>query len=82
MERIAKTLEEEGIVINIAVLEGNPAEEIIKYSKESNIKLIVMSTHGRSGFSRIVFGSVANRVLRQTEVPVLLRPAGRHNTLE
>jgi len=76
LEKLAKTLEKKGIDVNVEVLEGNPAEEIIKFSKENKIELIVMSTHGRSGFSRIVFGSVADKVLRQTEVPILLRPAG------
>ena len=76
LKKIASKLDKKGVSVKIEVLEGNPAEEIIKYSKEDKIELIVMSTHGRSGFSRLVFGSVANKVLRQTEVPVLLRPAG------
>jgi nucleotide-binding universal stress UspA family protein len=36
-----------------------------------------MSTHGRSGFSRIMFGSVADKVIRQSEIPVLLKPPGK-----
>ena len=73
---MAATLKQKGITAKIEVLSGKPAEEIIKYSKDNNVDLIVMSTHGRSGFSRIVFGSVADKVLRQSEVPLLLRPAG------
>ena len=76
LKRIAKKLEKKGVGVKVEVLEGNPAEEIIKYSKSNEVDLIVMSTHGRSGFSRLVFGSVADKVLRQTEVPILLRPAG------
>jgi nucleotide-binding universal stress UspA family protein len=76
LKKIASKLDKKSVSVKIEVLEGNPAEEIIKYSKENKIDLIVMSTHGRSGFSRLVFGSVANKVLRQTEVPILLRPAG------
>ena len=74
---IAKTLQKKDIPVKTEVLSGNPAEEIIKYSQLSGVDLIIMSTHGRSGFSRIVFGSVADKVIRQTEVPVLLRPAGQ-----
>jgi len=74
---IAKTLQKKDILVKTEVLSGNPAEEIIKYSQLSGVDLIIMSTHGRSGFSRIVFGSVADKVIRQTEVPVLLRPAGQ-----
>lgn len=78
--KIAAALKRKGITINIVVLSGNPAEEIIKYSKLNGVDLIIMSTHGRSGFSRLMFGSVADEVIRQTEVPVLLRPAGQSAT--
>ena len=76
LKKIASNLEQKGININIEVLSGKPADEILKYSKENKVDLIIMSTHGRSGISRIVFGSVADKVLRQTEIPVLLRPVG------
>jgi nucleotide-binding universal stress UspA family protein len=76
LEKISATLAENGIATKIEVLSGKPSEEIIKYSKDNEVDLIIMSTHGRSGFSRVVFGSVADKVLRQTEVPVLLKPAG------
>ena len=75
LKGIAKKLEKKDIVVETEVLEGNPAEEIIKYSKNNVVDLITMSTHGRSGFSRIFFGSVADKVMRQTEIPILLRPA-------
>ena len=80
LKQIASNLEQKGTTVNIVVLSGKPADEIIKYSKDNEIDLILMSTHGRSGFSRIVFGSVADKVLRQTEVPVLLKPAGYKTT--
>jgi nucleotide-binding universal stress UspA family protein len=76
LKKIAARLKKEGITAEIEVLAGNPAEEIIKYAGSSGVDLIIMSTHGRSGFSRWVFGSVADKVIRQTEVPVLIRPAG------
>jgi len=77
LEKIAATLKAKRITVKIEVLEGNPAEEIIKYSKNNGVDLIIMSTHGRSGFSRIVFGSVADKIIRQTETPILLKPAGK-----
>jgi len=76
LKGIARKLEKKGIVVKKEVLAGNPAKEILKYSRNNNVDLIIMSTHGRSGVSRIVFGSVANKIIRQTEVPVLLKPAG------
>ncbi len=48
------------------------AVEIIDFSKESGVDLIVMCTHGRSGFTRWVLGSVAHKVLTRAETPVLL----------
>jgi nucleotide-binding universal stress UspA family protein len=54
------------------ILKGAPADGILSYAKESQIDLIVMSTHGRTGLARFVFGSVAESVLRQATCPVLL----------
>jgi len=76
LKGIAKKLEKKGVIAKTQVLAGNPVEEILKYSRNNNVDLIVMSTHGRSGVSRIVFGSVASKIISQTEVPILLRPAG------
>ena len=55
---------------------GDPAEEILRYADENNIDLILMATHGRSGVKRWVMGSVADKVLRASKVPVWLVPAG------
>ena len=75
LKGIAKELEKKGIVVKTEVLTGDPAKEILKYSKNKNVDLIIMSTHGKSGFSKVVFGSVAYKILGQTKVPVLLKPA-------
>ena len=58
------------------VVVGYPAEEILRYSDENDIDLILMATHGRSGIRRWVMGSVADRVLRASRAPVLLVRAG------
>jgi nucleotide-binding universal stress UspA family protein len=79
LKSIAKALEQKDISVKIEVLEGDPAKEILKYSKNNDVDLIIMSTHGRSGVSRIVFGSVADKVIRQTEAPVLIRPASHRS---
>jgi nucleotide-binding universal stress UspA family protein len=65
--------------IKPAVVNGSPADEIVKYAEKNGIGLIIMGTHGRSGLTRWAVGSVANKVVRGTEVPVLLtrsKPAG------
>jgi len=51
---------------------GNAAEEIIKFSKETNMRLIMMSCHGKSGLREWVFGSVSNKVLHSSKIPLLL----------
>jgi nucleotide-binding universal stress UspA family protein len=54
---------------------GTPFLEIIKVAKEKEADLIVMATHGRSGLSHILFGSVAEKVVRKSTCPVLsIRP--------
>lgn len=54
------------------VLEGLVAESILDYAADKEIDVIVMATHGRSGIGRWVFGSVAERVLRGSNCPVLM----------
>jgi len=64
-----KDIDQEDLEIVARV--GNPAEEIIEYAKENANDLIVMGTHGRTGFQRLWLGSVAERVVRTAPVPVL-----------
>lgn len=55
---------------------GYPAEEILRYADENNIDFILMATHGHSGIRRWAMGSVADKVLRASKIPVLLVRAG------
>ncbi len=70
MQNIAAKLQKEGINTKPAVVQGYPAEEILNYAKNNNVDLIIMSTHGRSGIKRWVMGSVTNRVLEHSPIPV------------
>ncbi len=54
------------------VLEGEPSAEIVRFAQECTASAIVMSTHGRTGLSHLLLGSVAERVLRGTTCPVFL----------
>ena len=56
--------------------EGHTAEEILRYADKNDIDLILMATHGRSGVKRWAMGSVADKVLRASKVPVWLVRAG------
>jgi nucleotide-binding universal stress UspA family protein len=55
---------------------GKAAREILRVSHEKGCDLIVMSSHGLTGFRKVVFGSTTERVLRETTVPVLVTPGG------
>lgn len=63
---------EEGLTVDCYIREGRPAESIITFAQTEDVDLIAMSTHGRSGIGRWVYGSVADKVLRGSEVPVFL----------
>lgn len=54
-----------------AVRWGSPVEAIVDYSKEQGIDLIVIATHGRTGLSHVLLGSVAERIVREAPCPVL-----------
>jgi nucleotide-binding universal stress UspA family protein len=62
--------------VRVVVEMGNPAETILDYCRDHGIDRIVMATHGRTGMSRWVFGSVAEKVLRAADRTVVLVRAG------
>ena len=67
---VAKNLQ--GVPVQTAFLEGRPFVEIIRYARDNEIDLIVISTHGRSGIKHALFGSVAEKVVRKAPCPVLV----------
>lgn len=74
LNEIARPLQKEGYNVSTAVRFGEPAEEILAFvaSADKPVDLIAMATHGRSGLSRLLKGSVAEDVLRQSGVPLML----------
>ena len=72
----AKGLEEKGIKVTKEVVCGQPAQEIIFYANDNHCDLIIMSTHGRSGLSKLTHGSVVRKVLKLALIPVMvIRPS-------
>lgn len=71
-------LEDAGFTVQTVVEFGEPAHTIIDYVKRHDIELVAMTTHGRTGISRLLMGSVAEQVLHHVGVPVLMvRPFAR-----
>jgi len=62
----------DGAKMKAEIIKGRPAETLAEYAEKNQIDLIVIATHGRSGVSRWVWGSVADRLLRAACVPVLM----------
>jgi nucleotide-binding universal stress UspA family protein len=65
-------LQAQAIAGRLEVLEGAPAAAIVRYADTHAVDLIAMSTHGRGGLARLVFGSVADAMLRLASCPLLL----------
>ncbi|MBA4396890.1 MAG: universal stress protein [Syntrophus sp. (in: bacteria)] len=61
-----------GVKAETEVMEGEPAHIIAEYAKTNGVNLIVIATHGYTGMKRLMFGSVALRVLHDAHIPVLL----------
>ena len=70
----AETESAPGITIEAVVREGNTAAEILEQATGMKADLLVIGTHGRSGFERLVLGSVAEKVLRKASCPVMTVP--------
>ncbi|MGD0205249.1 MAG: universal stress protein [Dehalococcoidia bacterium] len=69
---VADQFRKEGIDVETKVVGGRAAAQIVEQAEQENVDLIAMSTHGRSGLARWVMGSVADKILRACERPVLL----------
>jgi nucleotide-binding universal stress UspA family protein len=69
---VAERAREQGITVQVAAIEGRPNTEILGFAETHDTDLIVICTRGRSGLSRWLMGSVADRVVRGAPIPVLL----------
>ena len=69
---VAERAGTEGLEVEGNLIEGHPADEIIKYSEKNSISVIIMGTLGKSGLDRFLLGSVAEKVVRNSKIPVLV----------
>lgn len=71
VDNIVERAKQEGLTASGSVRHGIPHQVILEYTEEQDIDLIVMSTHGRTGPERYLIGSVAEKIPRLSDVPVL-----------
>jgi nucleotide-binding universal stress UspA family protein len=77
LEQEAEALRREGLLVETAVREGDPAELIVREARERGADLVAMGTHGRSGLAYLLLGSTAERVIQHASCPVMtLRRSG------
>ncbi len=76
-EFIAECFTDPAVKVEGKILSGYAAQEIIGYANTNDIDIIVMGTHGRTGLDRMLFGSVAEKVVKTATMPVMtIRPKG------
>ena len=69
---VAADLRERGVRVTTEARHGEPVTVLVAAARDVGADLIAMTTHGRSGLGRLLFGSVAEAVLRQAQIPVLM----------
>lgn len=72
LQDVEDQLEKEGLQVKAETIIGTAVSTILEYQREQNINLIVMATHGHSGVTKFLLGSVANKVVQSSQAPVLL----------
>ena len=82
LDKTAEVIKGNNVNVKTIVVSGNAAEEILKASERVKADLIAMSTHGRSGLRRLAFGSITDKVLRGSKIPVLMVRAPEGTTNE
>ncbi|SEO68492.1 Nucleotide-binding universal stress protein, UspA family [Halogranum amylolyticum] len=71
LETVRTLAGRQDVTVETHVLEGPPQREIVRYAEEEGCDLVVMGTHGRGGIDRLLLGSVAEKVVRSSNVPVM-----------
>jgi nucleotide-binding universal stress UspA family protein len=72
LRTVEKRLKDKGLTVESQLVHGNEAHVILEHSDRKDIDLIAMSTHGRSGVSRWLLGSVAEKIIRHATKPIVL----------
>lgn len=71
-KEIAESARKEGVALQTLIIHGHPVEKMIDYAKENGFDLIIIGTRGLGGFKKLVIGSVAQKVVSYSKVPVMV----------
>lgn len=74
LSRVEDLARENGVSFESVVVEGNPGSEIIRYAESSGMDIIILGAVGRTGLDKFLLGSVAEKVVRNSKIPVLTIP--------
>ncbi len=72
LAKVADSLSKEGINVKTEVIKGQPADTILDYAEKNNVDLVVISSHGRSGKTKFDFGKVADKIIRSSNIPLIV----------
>lgn len=72
LSRVREIGDASGVPVKEILLEGHPSSEIINFAEKNNMDLIVMGTLGKTGIEKFLLGSVAEKVVRSSKVPVMV----------
>ncbi len=83
LPKLAECDECAGLTVEEVIVHGEAAAEIVRVAREREVDLIVISSHGRTGLGRILFGSTAEAVVRHASCPVLVvKPSQKEETAD
>ena len=77
LKHVEDLAKEKGVAFESIVAEGNPGSEIISYAESAKMDIIILGTVGRTGLDKFLLGSVAEKVVRNSKIPVLTIPRER-----
>lgn len=77
LKHVEDLAREKGVAYEGVVVEGNPGSEIISYAESAKMDIIIMGAVGRTGLDKFLLGSVAEKVVRNSKIPVLTIPRER-----
>ena len=74
LKQVESLAQEKGVAFESVVVEGNPGSEIISYAESADMDIIILGAVGRTGLDKFLLGSVAEKVVRNSKIPVLTIP--------